>query len=125
MVRFADEKTANFIDVFQSFPCLWEVTSKDYHRREMRQAAMQNITASLHQEGEVVMTSECFKIRSGELPYLFIAHAFIHTTKVSPNIYGRRRNFVLACKASIALTTATSSSESISTPLHPVHRRIR
>ena len=31
---------------------------------------MQSIAASLPQEGEVSMTGECFKIRSGELPYL-------------------------------------------------------
>ena len=31
---------------------------------------MQSIAASLPQEGEISMTGECLKIRSGELPYL-------------------------------------------------------
>ena len=60
----------DFIDLFHSFSCLWEVTSKEYQRREIRQAAMQSIAAYLPQEGEVSMTGERFKIRSGEWPYL-------------------------------------------------------
>ena len=69
-VNLSDEKTAIFMDLFHSFSCLWEVTSKEYHRREIRQAAMQSTVASVPQEEEVSMTGECFKIRSGELPYL-------------------------------------------------------
>ena len=59
-----------FIDLFHSFSCLWEITSKEYHRREIRQAAMQSTAAALPQEGEASMTGECLKIRSGDLLYL-------------------------------------------------------
>ena len=83
MVRFADEKAAIFIDLFQSFPCLWEITLKNYHRREMREAAMQSIAASLHQEGEVLMTGQCFKIRSADLPYLLPMLLYIVVCKTS------------------------------------------
>ena len=63
----ADDKISIFIDLFHSFSCLWEVTSKEYHHRDIRHAAMQSIAAFLAQEGEVGMTGECFKTRSEEL----------------------------------------------------------
>ena len=68
MVRFSDDRTAVFVELLQAASCLWDVASANYHRRDIRHAAMQRMAVAIREEGEEVLNGERSKIRSGEFP---------------------------------------------------------
>ena len=66
MVRFSEEQLSVFVDEFHASPCLWDVASAVYHRRDIRQAAMQRIAGLFNEDDDTAMTGEHAKIRSGK-----------------------------------------------------------
>ena len=45
--RWTDVNTEKLIELFKSFPCLYDTTKKEYHDRNKKKSAHESISASL------------------------------------------------------------------------------
>ena len=43
-MKWADEEVTRLIDMYEEKPCLWEISSKSYQRRDLREKALSEIS---------------------------------------------------------------------------------
>ena len=55
-VAWSVEKVAELIDMYETFPCLYNVKHKEYHDRDQRSKAIAAIAAALDVSGMCVYT---------------------------------------------------------------------
>ena len=56
MGRISEEQTATFVELFQAMPCLWNVVSPEYHRKDLRQAALRRISVDFEEAHDQILT---------------------------------------------------------------------
>ena len=56
--KLSEENTASFIEYFQGLECLWNISLEEYHKKEVKRAALRTIAERMSANHEKEMTGE-------------------------------------------------------------------
>ena len=68
--KWTDVNTEKLIELFKSFPCLYDITKKEYHDHNKKKSAHESISASLFITGKYTYINVCCE-------YLLLVYAYI------------------------------------------------